>query len=219
MVKSMKKVLILGATGTFGKELTKALLREDKYSLTLFARHAGQSRDSCNAKVVCGDATKELDLQSVLENQDVVYCAISGNELPVIAQRLVDLMPKAGVKRLIFMGAVGIYNEIPEDMDGEDNVENNPDQIPNRNAVQVIENSDLDYTVLRPGYLIEGNADDYVTTVKGQSAKGYESTIASVVDMAVRLIASDKLYLRESISIKQYCIFRARQSFYIKCLC
>ena len=110
-------------------------------------------------------------------------------------------MPKEGVKRLIFMGAVGIYNEIPEDMDGEDNVDNNPDQIPNRDAVQIIEKSDLDYTVLRPGYLIEGNADDYVITVKGQPAKGYVSTIPSVVDMALRLIENDKLYSRESISI------------------
>ncbi|MGM9645886.1 MAG: NAD(P)H-binding protein [Eubacteriales bacterium] len=197
----MKNVLILGATGTFGKELTKALLKEDKYSLMLFSRHAKQSSDSGNAKVVCGDATNKLDLQRVLEKQDVVYCAISGNDLPVIAQRLVDLMPQAGVKRLIFMGAVGIYNEIPIDMDGEDNVDNNPDQIPNRNAVQIIESSSLDYTVLRPGYLIEGNADDYVLTFKGQSAKGYESTIASVVDLAVRLIANDTLYLHESVSI------------------
>lgn len=197
----MKNVLILGATGTFGKELTKALLKEDKYSLTLFSRHAKQSSDSGNAKVVCGDATNKLDLQRVLEKQDVVYCAISGNDLPVIAQRLVDLMSQAGVKRLIFMGAVGIYNEIPVDMDGEDNVDNNPYQIPNRDAVQIIESSSLDYTVLRPGYLMEGNADDYVITFKGQLAKGYESTIASVVNMAVRLIANDTLYLHESISI------------------
>ena len=30
------------------------------------------------------------------------------------------------------MGAVGIYNEIPEEMDGEDNLNNEPAQLPNR---------------------------------------------------------------------------------------
>lgn len=195
----MKKVLILGATGTFGTQLTKALLQAGKYDLTLFSRHIEQSGNV--AKAICGDAAKEADLQKALHGQDIVYCAISGEELPLIAKRLVDLMPKAGVKRLIFMGAVGIYNEIPEDMDGEDNVDNNPDQIPNRDAVDIIENSDLDYTILRPGYLIDGDAEDYVITVKGQTAKGYESTILSVVNMAVRLIDDDKLYLRESVSI------------------
>lgn len=195
----MKKVLILGATGTFGTQLTKALLQKRKYDLTLFSRHIEQSGNV--AKTICGDAAKEADLQKILHGQDVVYCAISGEELPIIAERLVDLMPKAGVKRLIFMGAVGIYNEIPEDMDGEDNVDNNPDQIPNRDAVGIIENSNLDYTILRPGYLIDGDAEDYVITVKRQTAKGYESTIPSVVNMAVRLIDDDKLYLRESVSI------------------
>mgnify|MGYP007128042995 FL=1 len=41
-------------------------------------------------------------------------------------------------------------------MDDEDNVRNNPDQIPNRKAADIVENSGLDYTVLRPGYLRDG---------------------------------------------------------------
>ena len=64
----------------------------------------------------------------------VVYCAISGDDLPVIAEKMVSAMKKAGLRRIIFMGAVGIYDEIPADMDDEDNVRNNPDQIPNRKA-------------------------------------------------------------------------------------
>ena len=61
----------------------------------------------------------------------MVYCAISGDDLPVIAEKTVSAMKKAGLRRIIFMGAVGIYDEIPADMDDEDNVRNNPDQIPN----------------------------------------------------------------------------------------
>ena len=37
-------------------------------------------------------------------------------------------MTEKGVKRLIFMGAVGIYNEIPDDIDGEDNLDNEPNR-------------------------------------------------------------------------------------------
>ena len=82
-------------------------------------------------------------------------------------------MTEANVKRLIFMGAVGIYNEIPEDIDPEDNVDNNPDQVPNRQAVDVVEASALNYTILRPGYLQDGDENDYTLTVKGEAAKGY----------------------------------------------
>lgn len=110
-------------------------------------------------------------------------------------------MKKAGLRRIIFMGAVGIYDEIPADMDDEDNVRNNPDQIPNRKAADIVENSGLDYTVLRPGYLRDGDKDDFTLTFKGEQAKGYVSTIPSVVGLAVRLIHDDTLYVRQSVSI------------------
>ena len=105
------------------------------------------------------------------------------------------------VKRLIFMGAVGIYNEIPDEIDGEDNPDNEPAQIPNRKAVDVVEASELNYTVLRPGYLGEGSEEDFVITVKGESAKGYTAPISVLVKFAVRLILNEQLYSRESVSI------------------
>ena len=148
-----------------------------------------------------GDATNEDDLRAALKGQDVVYCAISGEQLPFVAQNLVKTMPECDVDRLIFMGAVGIYNEIPDEIDGEDNVDNNPDQIPNRDAVQIIEDSPLNYTILRPGYLQNGEENDFVLTAKGQAAKGYITTIPSVANLAVKLILDDTLYTHESVSI------------------
>ena len=141
------------------------------------------------------------DLQQAMAGCHVVYCAISGDDLPIIAENMVSAMKKTGVRRLIFMGAVGIYDEIPADMDDEDNLRNNPDQIPNRRATDVVENSGLDYTILRPGYLRDGDKDDYTLTFKGEQAKGYVSTIPSVVGLAASLINDDTLYLHQSVSI------------------
>lgn len=106
-----------------------------------------------------------------------MYCAISGEALPPIAENIIAVMTESGVNRLIFMGAAGIYNEIPDEIDGEDNLDNEPAQIPNRKAVDVVEASGLNYTVLRPGYLGEGDADDFVLTMKGEAAKGYTTPI------------------------------------------
>lgn len=99
------------------------------------------------------------------------------------------------------MGAVGIYNEIPADIDDDDNLDNEPAQVPNRKAVDIIEASNLNYTVLRPGYLRDGSADDYVITLKGEPAKGYISTIPSVIELVKNLIADEKMYSRQSVSI------------------
>ena len=148
------------------------------------------------------DATKADSLLAAMADCDTVFCAVSGEELPIVAKNIVAAMNATGVSRLVFMGAVGIYNEIPVNLDDEDNVRNNNDQIPNRDAVMVVEESTLNYSVIRPGYLKEeGTADDFVLTFKGEQAKGYESTLSSVVDLIAELIDNPALYSRQSVCI------------------
>lgn len=195
-------ILVLGATGTFGTALTEKLLKHTDDKITLFARHASEKYSASeHTAVMDGDALNLDDLKNAVKNQDVVYCAISGSDLPKVAENIVETMAQENVNRLVFMGAVGIYNEIPEDIDPEDNVDNNPDQVPNRQAVDVVEASALNYTVLRPGYLQDGDENDYTLTVKGEAAKGYITTIPSIANLAVQLIYDSSLYSRESVSI------------------
>lgn len=199
----MKRILILGASGTFGKALVKRLCDSDKnYHLTLVSRHATDCYDDNEqCHVVDCDAMEVENLRYMMKDCDVIYCAISGRYLPIVADNIVSAMKETGVRRLIFMGAVGIYDEIPLNMDDEDNVRNNPEQVSNREAVDIVENSELDYTILRPGYLQDGDKEDFTLTFKGEQAKGYISTISSVVELAVRLIDDDMLYICQSISI------------------
>lgn len=92
-------------------------------------------------------------------------------------------------------------DEIPDEIDGDDNLDNEPAQIPNRRATDVVEASSLNDTVLRPGYLSEGDEDDAVLTVKGEAAKGYTTSIPALEKFAVRLILNGRLYSRRSVSI------------------
>ena len=191
-------IAILGATGKFGRTFTAKLLTNPEYNLTLLSKSAGNSFENnhrIEAKNI--DATNQKDLKKALEDIDIVYCAISGVDLPVIARNLVEINPK----RLIFMSVVGIYNELEDGNGSEFNVENETEQIPNRNSVYIIENSDLNYTILRSGYLMFGDESDYVITKKGEAPKGYCTTIKSVEKVASEIIENPKLYLRESISI------------------
>lgn len=198
----MKKVLLLGATGKAGSAIAKKLLSDTDHHITLFARHAGNTfSDGPRTTVVNGNAENMDDLKKVMQEQDMVYCAISGLALPQIAENIIAVMSECGVKRLIFMGAVGIYNEIPEEIDGEDNLDNEPAQIPNRQAVDIVEASDLNYTIIRPGYLRDGEENDFALTVKGEPAKGYITTIPSLAKLAVQLMLDENLYSRESVSI------------------
>lgn len=198
----MKNILLLGATGKTGSALTEKLLATPDYYVTLFARNTtGIQTDVPNVTVISGDAAIVDDLKVAMEGQDIVYCAISGEQLPTVAENLVNVMAQCGVKRLIFMGAVGIYNEIPDKIGAQYNVDNEPPQVPNRQAVDVIEASDLAYTILRPGFLQEGDENDFVITVKGEPAKGYITTLPSVIKLAMQLIQDENLYVQESVSI------------------
>lgn len=195
-------VLILGATGTFGKVLTSELSKNTSHNITAFSRHSSEMYgQNNNVKAVEGDALNIADLSIAIKGQDVVFCAISGENLPKIAENIKAVMENENVSRLIFMGATGIYNEIPVEMDDDDNLDNEPAQIPNRKAVDIIENSNLNYTILRPGYLRNGDKNDFVLTFKGEKAKGYISTISSVVALSTCLINDSKLYSRESVGI------------------
>ena len=195
----MLNVLLLGATGTAGSALAEKLMADTDCHVTLFARHIdGVKAEQGNVTVISGDAAKASDLKGAMEGQDVVYSAISGEQLPAIAENLVNVMSECGVKRLIFMGAVGIYNELPIGNGAEYNVDNEPPQVPNRKAVDA---SSLNYTILRPGFLQDGDEDDFVLTLKGEAAKGYVTTIPSVIKLAVSLIHDETLYARESVSI------------------
>lgn len=191
-------IAILGATGKFGRQITAKLLANPQYNLTLLSKTAGSIYEDgfvMTSKNI--DATNLKDLKRSLENQDLVFCAVSGPDQAAIARNLV----KSNPKRVIYMTVVGIYNELGEGNGAEYNVENEPEQIPNRNAVALIEESDLDYTILRCGYLISGDEDDYAITSKGETPKGYVSTSESVLKIASEIIENPKLYSRQSISI------------------
>jgi uncharacterized protein YbjT (DUF2867 family) len=105
-------------------------------------------------------------------------------------------MKATGVKRLIFISSMGIYDEIPGERHGSI-------LDPYRNAARVIEESDLDYTILRPAWL--GNRDEiaYETTQKGAPFKNASATVSrkSVADLVVRLATTPGLEVRHSLGV------------------
>ncbi len=197
-------ILLLGATGLTGQALTEKILKEfPEAKLTLFARGADKLHiASDKAIIVKGNAENKADLRQVMAGQDIVYCAISGYSLPVITENIIEVMKENHVKRLLFTAAVGIYDDIPAVTGGDiHNVCHEPAQIPNRKGADLVEASGLDYTILRPGFLRQGDEKDFVMTKKGEMAKGYITTLQSVLKIAADIMKNPDLYRYESISI------------------
>ncbi|KRN43061.1 NAD(P)H-binding protein [Fructilactobacillus fructivorans] len=198
----MKKILIIGATGNVGQAVRRNLLDQTDDFLTLFSRSSGQKfSNNDREKAISGDVNDLSALEKVVKGQDKVFVALSGN-LPEMAKNIVQAMDDENVKRLVFITSMGIYNEVPTEVSASGNLKNNPRLEPYRKAADVIESSDLDYTLIRPGWFDNGSSE-YEITYKGQFVSGNRVAVASIADLATRLLKDDQLDVRESIAINR----------------
>ncbi|MFJ2988309.1 NAD(P)H-binding protein [Collimonas sp. NPDC087041] len=193
----MTRVLILGANGQVARHTTARFLANSNAKLTLYLRRASRLKnpDPKRVTVVEGDVLDMSALISAMRDQDVVFASLAG-DLNNQAQSIVAAMDKAGLKRLIFVSSMGIYGEVP----GE---KYRSILDPYRDAAAVIELSNLDYTVLRPGWFTQNPKIDYQITQKGEPFLGHDISLNSLSDLIVKLSLDSKLYVGCSIGVSQ----------------
>ena len=190
----MTNVLIIGATGTLGSAARQTLLKETDAQLTLLARHANRLQATPGRERVVADPAT---LDDAIAGQDFVFAALSG-DLPTYAEAIVDAMKRQGVKRLAFISSMGIYGELPARLGGDGTVA--PVLRPYRQAADIVEESGLDYTVIRPGWFTGGPVN-YELTVKGEPFGGHNASVASIADLVKRLVVEPGFGVTESLGI------------------
>lgn len=128
-----------------------------------------------------------------MEGQDVVYANLAG-DMKKQAEHIVAAMKATRVRRLIFISSMGIYGEVPGEryrsvLD------------PYRDSAAVIEASDLDYTVLRPGWFTPEDEVGYQITQKGEAFKGHDVSLNSLSDLIVKLALTPGMENRHSLGV------------------
>src|SRR5699024_4916977 len=113
-------------------------------------------------------------LKEAMAGQDVVYANLGGSDFVKQAKSIVEAMHATNLKRIIFISSLGIYDEVHGKF-GEWNKNTLGELlVTDRKATDVIEASDLDYTILRPAWLTNKDEVDYETTEKEELFKGTE---------------------------------------------
>ncbi len=194
-MNSMARILILGANGQLARNTTRVFLRDTDAQLTLYLRRASRLRnpDAARVTIVEGDVLDRARLEAAMKGQDVVYANLAG-AMKQQAEHIVAAMHAAGVKRLIFISSMGIYGEVPGEryrsvLD------------PYRDSAAVIEASDLDYTILRPGWFNTEPKVSYHLTQKGEPFRGHDVTLDSLSDLITKLTTTPGLHARESLGV------------------
>jgi uncharacterized protein YbjT (DUF2867 family) len=194
----MTNILILGANGGIARVATSLFLARKDARLTLYLRDARRLKLSAHAdrvRVVESDVLNQKGLGDAMAGQDVVYANLAG-ELEQQARCIVAAMRKTGVKRLIFISSMGIYDEVPGEHHGAI-------LDPYRKSTSLIEASGLDYTIIRPAWLNNRDEISYATTRKGQPFENTSEQVSrkSVADLVVKLATTPELEIRSSLGV------------------
>jgi uncharacterized protein YbjT (DUF2867 family) len=191
----MTKILILGANGQLARNTTRVFLRDTDAKLTLYLRSASRltNPDPTRVTIVDGDVLDPATLKAAMKGQEVVYANLAG-DMKRQAEHIVEAMRATGVKRLIFVSSMGIYGEVPGEryrsvLD------------PYRDSAAVIEASDLDYTILRPGWFMYDDEVNYQLTRKGEPFKGHDVSLNSLSDLITKLALTPGMEVRRSLGV------------------
>ena len=151
--------------------------------------------DPKRVTIIEGDVLDRPTIESAMKGQDVIYANLSG-AMKQQAECIVAAMHATGLKRLIFISSMGIYSEVPGEpyrsvLD------------PYRDSAAVIEASNLDYTILRPGWFTRDEEIAYQITQKGEPFKGHDVSLNSLSDLIVKLALRPGLEIRHSLGVSR----------------
>jgi uncharacterized protein YbjT (DUF2867 family) len=193
----MTNVLILGANGQLARNTTPVFLRDTDARLTLYLRRSSrlQNPNPKRVTIVEGDVLDREALEAAMRGQHVVYANLAG-DMKRQAEHIVAAMYATGVRRLIFISSMGIYGEVP----GE---KYRSVLDPYRDSAAIIEASDLNYTILRPGWFTHDDEVSYQITQKGQPFEGHDISLNSLSDLIVKLAITPGMESRRSLGVSR----------------
>lgn len=189
----MKNVIVIGASGSLAQTVIEELQKQSDVHLTLFLRNKSRLRNHqfARATVVEGDVMNYPVLKEAIKGQDIIYVNLAG-DLEALAKNIVNAMQETGVKRIIAISSIGIY-ETPL----------KPVLQSYRKLADVVEASGLDYTILRPDWFTNADEVDYAITKKGEPEKGTAISRKSIATFIAKIVENPILYRNENLGISK----------------
>ena len=200
----MTKVLILGASGQIARWVVQMLGERKNIEQTLLVRNPRKltSTEPTNARIAIGDVMDKKLLPQLMEGQDVVYANLAGDVDKQTAHILAAMRSK-GVKRLIIVNSLGIYDEVPGKFGEWNRREIGQYLSQYRKSADLIEASDTDYTILRAAWLQDEEEVDYEITGRDEPFKGTEVSRKSVAALVVELVAHPERLVRANVGVNK----------------
>ncbi|WP_102692379.1 NAD(P)-dependent oxidoreductase [Rummeliibacillus pycnus] len=202
------KIVVFGASGRVGQHVVRLAL-EKQIEVTAFVRTPSKLQISHPfLHIYHGNALQANDVAAAIKGQTaVVSCLASSKglkesqELGKMIDHIVSGMEMHNVNRIIYTASAGIYGEIPG-ISGKMIMKTlKYPLLDHRHAVDTIMKYHLDYTIVRPMGLTNGEeTGKYREAVEGIPEKGRSIARADVANFILKALEDPK-YSKQSISI------------------
>lgn len=196
------KIVILGAAGQISRILTENLRNETGHDIVMFARNGSRRLDigsSGRETMIDGDFNDTEVLKQAIDGADIVYLNEMADDTGT--ENIIEVMEDSGVQRLIAASVLDIYDDVAGKFGrwNDSIIGSFPVMQVHKEKAQSVENSNLDYTLLRLTWLYNdpGN-ESYNTTDKGEPFVGAQVTRNAVARMVMDIIEDPRKYSRES---------------------
>lgn len=172
------KLAIFGATGRVGGEILKQALA-DGHQATALQRSPKLDKHP-NLATVFGNVRNKKDVDRTIAGADVVISALGTDKTTTLTDAMpfiIEAMERHGIKRIITIGTAGILNSRLEEgklryQGGDSNRKMTFAAEQHEKVFRMLEESDLEWTIVCPTYLPDGEAKGGYRTEKDYLPEG-----------------------------------------------
>lgn len=159
-------ILLLGMTGRVGSEIAKLALNEKNQVTALVRSPEKITIDDNNLSVIKGDVLVKEDIERAVKGADVVISALNTDGTDTLTKSMpliIDAMNAEGIKRIVTIGTAGILQsrvepEVLRYQSSESKRKLTRAAEEHHKTYELLEQSNLDWTVVCPTYLPDGEA-------------------------------------------------------------
>lgn len=195
------KILVVGANGQIGKFLCEQLARSEKYSVKAMIRKKEQIAEFKKIGVETVLANLEESVDEIAKSAQgcdaVVFTAGSGGHTGLDKTLLIDLdgavktieaAEQVGIDRFIMVSAYQAHNR----KNWSEQIK--PYYVAKHYADRILEQSDLNYTIIRPGLLINAEAIERISVA--ENLEGGSIPREDVARTIVATLSEEQTYRR-----------------------
>ncbi len=196
------RILLLGATGRTGSVIIEHALN-DGHEVTVLVRDLNKVQ-ACEGLIINeGNACNAADIRRVMEGQDAVISALNTDKTTTLSDSIpiiIEAMRECGIRRIVTIGTAGILQSRtePELLRYESNESKRKSTRAaeeHRRVYELLQASELEWTIVCPTYLPDGEAaGGYRVEVDMLPEGGERITVGDTAEFVYRQV-EDRTYV------------------------